>query len=237
MKLKTVFFILVSTILLSSCRKDKMEIRYSVLGDSYSALDGYLDPETNDPWPHFGDIGVTQPEQMWWYQVGDVMKWEMDKNNSFSGSLICNLNYVNYYGPHSFIRRMDELGNPNVIFVFGGTNDAYVGAPLGDYVYADWTDEQLCEFRPALAYLLDHLQQRHPGAKLYLMIDMDLGSGGIDDSIRDAFIASMHHVADHYHVVTIDLYNIYKNSWHPNVKGQERIANQVIEVVKANFNV
>lgn len=238
MKLRFFFLITLSTLLLASCRKEESfwEASFSVLGDSYSAFAGYVDPDSNDPWPNYSQIEVTKPEQMWWYQVADQTGWTMERNNSFSGSLICNMDVANYYGKHSFIRRMDDLGEPDVIFIFGATNDANHDAPLGDFVYADWTEEQLCMFRPALAYLLDYLQKKYPYAELYLMIDMNLGSGGIDDSIREAFIDSMHQIATHYQVHSIDLYDIHKQWWHPDSQGQEGIATQVVRALRAGLN-
>lgn len=241
--IKFVFSLVVLVVMASACVKDPIDPEpeqdpissFSVLGDSYSAFKGYVDPETNDPWSDYEEIGVTGPEQMWWYQLAEETGWTMDKNNSFSGSLICNHN-VEYYAKHSFIRRMEGLGNPDVIFVFGGTNDAFKEAPLGDYVYADWTEDQLCMFRPGLAYLLDHLKQQHPKAAVYLLVDMDLCSGGVDEAIRDSFIESMHQVAEHYGVTCIDLYKIHKKWWHPNAQGQQDIAKQVLKVVMPKPN-
>ena len=204
--------------------------------------EGFVDPETNDVYP-YEDIGVTSAEQMWWHQVAVENGWVMERNNSFSGALVCNFDYVNFYGPFSFINRMDDLGNPDVIFVFGATNDACAYdedgpiVPLGDYVYADWTEEQLCTFRPACAYLFEHLKSLYPNAKLYFMLDMDLGSGGIAAERRNAFISSIHNIANHYGVYCIDLYRIHKMNWHPDAQGQKDIARQVLEALDADFNV
>ena len=38
-------------------------------------------------------------------------------------------------------RQKDELGCPDVIFIFGATNDCWAGAPLGEYKYGGWTKE------------------------------------------------------------------------------------------------
>ena len=224
--------------------KDPTEIRFSILGDSYSAYAGTVDPETNDVFPLYDSIGVTSPEQMWWYKVATKTGWTMERNNSFSGALICNENYVNYYGPHSFLHRMDDLGQPDVIFVFGATNDVSVRdennvpiVQIGDYVYGNWTEEQLCTFRPALACLFEKLKQMYPLAELYFMLDMDLGSGGIDVDRRDLFIGSIHSIASRYNVKCIDLEDIRKELWHPNALGQESIARQVLEAVETDFNV
>ena len=226
--------------LMSACVKDPewpQQLHFSVLGDSYSTFKGYVDPETNDLWECYDSIGVTDVSQMWWHQVATETNWVMDVNNSFSGSLICNMNVAGYFGPYSFIHRMDHLGDPDVIFIFGGTNDVWDEAPLGDYVYADWTEEQLCTIRPATAYMLDWLKQRHPKARIYFMIDLDLCPGGIPDETREAFIESMHAITSHYGVVCIDLHYVHKTSWHPNARGHASIARQLIDLLRVEFNV
>lgn len=241
--MKRLLPILAMAVMFSACVKpvEPTELTYSVLGDSFSSLEGTVDPETNDVWP-YESVNVTSPEQMWWHKVATAMGWNLDKNNSFSGALISNhyeFDGGSYYEPNSFIRRMDNLGNPDVIFVFGGTNDIYKRAALGDYVYANWTDEQLCDFRPAMAYMLDYLKQTYPKAEVYFLIDMELciNDTTIDDATRQAYIASMHRIANHYNVRFIDLFEIHKAWWHPDAKGQEDIARQVIEVLEADFNV
>ena len=248
MKTNKLIPILALAAVMTSCAKpsEPKEIRFSILGNSYSSFEGYVDPETNDVYP-YEDIGVTNVEMMWWYQVDTETGWVMEKNNSFSGSLVCNFEDFasgSYYAPHSFIRRMDNLGHPDVIFIFGATNDACANngdnvpvVPLGYNVFSDWTEEQLCAFRPALAYLFDGLQKMYPQAELYFLVDMNLGSDGIDLDRRDAFIGAIHHIASHYNVKCIDLEGIEKWHWHPNAEGQASIARQVIEALRMDFNV
>ena len=239
--MKRLLPVLAMAVLMSACVKpsdDPTKTRFSVLGDSFSSLVGTVDPETNDVW-HYEEVGVTSPEPMWWHKVATQMEWTLDKNNSFSGSLICNYNASDYYGPYSFIRRMDNLGYPDVIFVFGGTNDIYNRADLGDYVYSGWTEEQLCTFRPAMAYLLENLKRLYPKAEVYFLIDMELciNDSTIDDAVRSAFLESMHRIANHYGVKYVDIYDIHKAWWHPDAEGQDDIARQVIEALEVDFNV
>lgn len=247
MKMKMLAPVLALALMMSACVKPSPEkTRFSILGDSYSSFDGYVDPETNDAYP-YEDIGVSSVEQMWWYKVATETGWVLEKNNSFSGALVCNFDGFSvgsYYAPHSFIRRMDDLGHPDVIFIFGATNDACVHlgdfipvVPLGLDVFSDWNEEQLCTFRPALAYLFENLKQKYPHAELYFLLDMDLGSGGIDADRRDTFIGSIHRITNHYNVKCIDLEGIHKLHWHPNAEGQEDIARQVLETLKVDFNV
>ena len=242
--MKKLLLILVSAVLLTACVKPEDPVepdvtRFSVLGDSYSALEGYLDPDTNDSWPWYAEIGITDVEQMWWFNVAAQMKWTVERNNSFSGTLISNYGEFNggaYYVKNSFIRRMDGLGHPDVIFILGGANDVWHDVPFGDYVYADWTDEQLCSFRPALSFLLDNVKRQHPDAKLYFLLETSPCPGGITEETRLNLVESVHCITDHYDVECIDL-DIHKDQWHPDVQGQNDIARQVLEALLVNFNV
>lgn len=230
--------------LLGACGKDPLPdpdetpLRFSILGDSFSAFEGYVDPETNDPWycpPPHNNIDVTCVEDMWWYKVAEEMGWTLEKNNSFSGSLICNFwgyNSGPYYSPHSFIRRMDDLGNPDVIFVFGGTNDVWNGAYSGEYVYADWTESQLEQYRPALAYLFYNLERLYPYASIYFLVDMDLSTLDVQQ-----FVESVNTIALHYRVKCINLYGIHKDWAHPNRQGMIDIAEQVVAALRGSVNV
>jgi hypothetical protein len=238
--MKRLLPILAVAVMMSACVKPSdTQIKFSVLGDSYSSFEGYVDPETNDPWPHYADIGVTSVEQMWWFKVADSMKWLLEKNNSFSGSLISNFSDFDageYYKENSFLRRMDNLGNPDVIFILGATNDVWQEAPFGDFVYNDWTDEQLCSFRPALACLLDYTQRHYPKAKIYFLLETSPCPGGITEETRLNLIESVHRITSHYGVDCIDL-DIHKDWWHPDKQGQKDIARQVLEVLQVDFNV
>ena len=170
--MKKIALLLALAVLMSACVKPEEEpetIRFSILGDSYSTFEGYVVPETNDVWPYYEDIGLTHVEEMWWWHVADSMGWILERNNSFSGSLISNYQgyeWGSYYAQNSFIRRMNNLGDPDVIFILGATNAVWNDAPFGDYVYTDWTEEQLCSFRPALAFLFDNMKRFYPKAKL-----------------------------------------------------------------------
>lgn len=225
-------------LLLSSCTKpnDPKEIHFSILGDSFSTFEGYVTPDTNDVW-YYERIGVTSVEQMWWHKMATEMEWILDKNNSFSGSLICNFWGFNaglYYKPHSFINRMDNLGDPDVIFIQGGTNDVWNGAYHGEFVYSDWTEEDLEYYRPALAYMFDNMKRLYPKAKLYFMIDMGLCDY---DPVARTFVEDALKIAYHYNIDCIKLYDIHKSWSHPDAEGQEDIARQVLEVLESDFNV
>lgn len=237
--MKKLALLITVAVMMAACVKpeEPTQTRFSILGDSYSTFESYVDPETNEVWPHYSTIGVTGVEQMWWFKVADSMEWLLERNNSFSGSLICNYQDFDggeHYGPNSFIRRMDNLGDPNVILIFGGTNDVWQDAPFGDYVYSDWTEEQLCSYRSALAYLLDYVKRHHPKAKLYFLLETSPCPGGIEEEMRLNFIESTHVITNHYGVDCIDL-DIHKDWWHPDEEGQKNIADQVLEYLAGHI--
>jgi len=240
--MKRLFLLAVIALLISACTKPK-EIHFSVLGDSFTSYKGTVDPDTNFVWYYFDSIGVTSADSMWFSKVAAKTGWTLDKNNSFSGSHLTNAyNYAQdgeLFSRASYIRRMDNLGSPNVIFIFGGTNDIYHRVPVGDYVYSDWTDEQLCTIRPALAYMFHNMKKLYPKAKIYFMIDMELciDDHNLDDALRQAYIESMHTVCGHYDIECIDIYGIHKSVWHPNSKGQDEIAQKVLEAVREDYDI
>ena len=201
----------------------------AIFGDSYSTYEGYLTPDTMETWyfnrhddPKRTDVFSVR--QTWWWQVIQRMNWKLEVNNSYSGSTICNTGYNDAdYTHRSFITRHKSLGHPDVILLFGGTNDSWSGAPIGEFKYADWKRADLYTFRPALAYLLEHMQDRYPTAMIYFMLNSDL---------KEVVNTSVAEICKHYNVPVIRLHDIDKSSGHPNQKGMKQIADQVVEALK-----
>lgn len=143
---KSCVFLLIIT-LCSSLSFAQSKKSVSILGDSYSTFEGYLQPDTNSIWYYTiprHKTDVVSVRQTWWHQFIKENDYRLCVNNSFSGATICNTGYRQAdYSDRSFITRMDELGCPDVIFIFGATNDCWAGAPLGEYKYGGWTKEDL----------------------------------------------------------------------------------------------
>ena len=117
--------------------------RVSVLGDSYSTFQGYI-PEGNETWYYTpADTSRTDVDnvtQTWWWQVINQAGCLIEKIDSYSGATVSYHGYDNLdYSARSFITRLPRLGSPDVIFIFGGTNDDWAGAELGDYKYDNFT--------------------------------------------------------------------------------------------------
>ena len=199
----------------------------SILGDSYSTFKGYVLPDSNYVWypqEKAENNDVQDIRQLWWHQLIREHGYRLCQNNSFSGATICHTGYKGEdYSDRSYCTRLKYLGSPDIILVFGGTNDTWAKSPIGDYKYSDWSRHDLFKFRPAMAYLLANLQNRYPGTDIYVIIN---------DILSEDVTVSMKTICDHYHVPYIQLHDIDKQWGHPSQKGMTQIAEQVAEAIK-----
>ncbi|MGY5354475.1 SGNH/GDSL hydrolase family protein [Wenyingzhuangia sp. IMCC45467] len=194
----------------------------SILGDSYSTFDGYVAPNDNRIWyfeTPINNTDVVEVNQTWWHKFVKENNYKLEINNSFSGSTICNTGYRKEdYTFCSFITRMKNLGSPDMILIFGATNDAWSGAPIGKYQYKHWSKDDLYNFRPAMAYMLNYIKNRYPNVEVYFMLNSELKEE-INESVKT--------ICEYYQIDCIELKDIDKKSGHPSVKGMEQINNQI----------
>lgn len=200
----------------------------SILGDSYSTFQGYLQPDSNAVWywdsPDAQNTDVHSVRETWWHQFIKKNGYRLCMNNSFSGSTICNSGYKRGnpdfadYTDRSFVTRMTHLGCPDMIFIFGGTNDAWAGSPIGEYKYDGWTKEDLFSFRPALAKMLSFMIDRYLNVEIYFILNDGL-QAEINESVKT--------ICAHYQIPCVELNGIDKINGHPSVKGMSQICEQV----------
>lgn len=217
--------VFVSIILMALCIAASAQIKtVSILGDSYSTFQGYLEPDTNFVWYFDGtprtQTDVTSVTQTWWHQLIKAKGWRLLKNNSFSGSTICNTGYFKEdVTRNSFLARMDNLGGaPDIIYIFGGTNDAWANSPIGEYKYERWTKQDLYSFRPAMAYMLDHMTNRYLNTQIIFILNSELKEE-VNESVRE--------ICKHYKVELVELRNVDKKGGHPSIAGMKAIADQL----------
>ena len=198
----------------------------SVLGDSYSTFEGAI-PKGNAIWyfkrnnPNQTD--VNRVEQTWWSLLIADKGWKLEMNESYSGSTICNTGYnKDDYSDRSFTKRMVNLGNPDIIFIFGATNDSWAHSPIGEYKYDDITTDDLWSFRPAMAKMLAWMKEHYAQSDIYFLLNDGL-SADINTSVKT--------ICEHYDVKCIELQQIDKMAGHPSVKGMQQIAKQVAEAM------
>ena len=196
----------------------------SILGDSYSTFEGYVEPSTNEMW-YYEENGnktdVNNVTDTWWWQVINEGGLKLCKNNSYSGSTIGYRGYDgNDYAARSFLTRMDDLGCPDILFIFGATNDSWAGEPVGEYKYEGWTKADFYTFRPAMAYMLHHVKRRYPNVHIYFLLNSEL---------REDITNSCIEICRHYNISCIQLQEIHKINGHPSVKGMKSISQQILK--------
>lgn len=202
----------------------------SILGDSYSTYEDFVTPATNELWYYAKNseqkTDVKDVRQTWWHQLIKENGWRLAVNNSYSGATISYTGYDgNDYSPRSFNTRMDNLGQPDIIFIFGATNDSWAGSPIGDFKYEGIKKADLYEFRPALAHMLRWMTDRYVNTEIYFILNTEL---------KDEINTSVKTICEHYGVSVITLTEVDKISGHPSVKGMRQIADQVNSFLKSN---
>ena len=104
------------------------------------------------------------------------------------------------------------------MFVFGGTNDSWAEAPLGELKYSDFSEEELFSVLPAFGYFMKTLKEDLPDTRVVFIANCDI-KPEIVDGIKTA--------GEHFGIETVELKGITKEHGHPNVQGMSEIFTQV----------
>lgn len=205
-----------------------------IFGDSYSTFKGYIPEGYAKYYSESEDAptDVRRVSETWWHRVMTATSSNLVLNNSWSGSTIGFTGYNNSdcSRSSSFIYRFGKLAEEgyfenneiNTMFIFGGTNDSWSNAPLGEMKYSDWEREELFCVLPAICYFIDKARRTLPDARIICVINTD-----IKEEIRDA----LENASAHYGVEFLRLKDIDKVGGHPTVKGMAQISEQVIEAL------
>ena len=201
-----------------------------IFGDSYSTYEGYI-PEGYAVYysgHRESPPDVSSVDKTWWRLLADDMGINIVQNNSWSGSTICFTGYNNYDASHSssFIYRFEKLWDEgffkendiDTVLVFGGTNDSWSNAPLGQINYEKTERDDLYCVLPAIAYFAKMLKERLPEADIRFIVNTE---------IKAEIINAMKEACAHYGVGTVVLENINKVNGHPTALGMEQIKDQV----------
>lgn len=199
-----------------------------ILGDSYSTFDGYV-PEGFAVW-YDSNIkeqnDVNDVGQTWWYKLVRKEHLRLLGNNSYSGATVCNTGYDGAdYSDRSFITRMPQTlvysaARPDIILIFGGTNDSWANAPVGSLKYEGWTEEDLEQALPAYCYMLNYYKLYAPETRV-----VNIVNDGLKPEITEGIIEA----AKHYGMEYIRLEGIDKGWGHPTVKGMQQICDAVAD--------
>ena len=209
-----------------------------IIGDSYSTYEGcipdgyrtYYSPNGREEGPV---VTKMRKEDTWWMRVLSAVNGRLALNNSWSGSTVCYTAYdgVDCSQTNSFIYRFRQLQAQgffkktavDTVFIFGGTNDSWSNAPLGENQLANATEKDLYCVLPAINHLIGVVKNQLPNAEIYCIINTE---------IKSEIQKHIEFSAQKYGVHAVVLHDIEKEYGHPNPKGMKQIAEQVLAVMK-----
>ena len=157
-------------------------------------------------------------------------------NSSYSGTTIC---HTGYNGKDcskiSFVARMNALieqayfqeNQVDTLIIYGGLNDYWANAPLGELLYENWSENDLYSVYPAFTYLLTTAKENLPNGRILFVLEEYLGEemkAGLETACRDLEVEC---------IVTKD---IKKTSSHPNLFGMKQLADQIITYLEDKEN-
>lgn len=199
----------------------------SIMGDSISTFQGWI-PDGSDgrnlphvywyPQNYCNDVSKT-----WWHQlIFKEFKAKLGVNESWSGSCIGNNKDVNEEksGPDTCmasIMRITNLGSngtPDIIYVYGGTNDignpGRSGQTLGtfnsstNYTTVDLTTYKWTYFVDSFRVMLQRMQYYYPKAKIIVMLPA-FSVTYYNRALQDSYLEQMKEICDYFGVEYIDL--------------------------------
>ncbi len=156
---------------------------FSIIGDSISTLKGYLPPYCKAFYlqnPHADCSGISRPDDTWWVQVITALQGNLCVNNSYSGSLVCGMDFpaathlLRYGELHcnpgaywfplidgQFQRTLSKQAVcPDVILIAMGTNDWIFCSDLSE------NPENKLNFDYAYRILVQKTRKKYPDAEI-----------------------------------------------------------------------
>ena len=205
-----------------------------IIGDSYSTFSGY-NPEGYSVYYDTKEsrgLDVRRVEEVWWHKLLTSLDAELVLNDSWSGSTV---SYTAYGGADcshssSFIyraRRLIDSGffdknEVDTVFLFGGTNDSWSGAPLGELKFADFNEDDLYSALPAISYLIMLIKDTLPKANVFYLINTN---------IKPEITAAIKEACRHFGAEYLELKSIDKKNGHPTVKGMDDIYRELMQLI------
>lgn len=199
-----------------------------IMGDSYSTYKGYI---PDDYHFYYYDEKECQPivrgvEKTWWNRLAKAADLNIVLNDSYSGTTVCNTVRDYLSVETSFVSRIDRYIATNffadhqidTMFIFGGTNDSCIDAPIGDLKYEDWTADDMQCVLPAFCYLISRAKQ--VVVNIVVLINADYIKAEITKGFSTA--------CEEYGVKYLQLKEIDKENNHPTELGMMQIYEQIM---------
>ncbi len=212
-----------------------------IFGDSYSTHKDYIQEKypfyyCTEGRPEGPDITKMKVEETWWHRVISAMDGKLVLNDSWSGSTIGYIGWGGADGSKSFsfihrFRKLKEQGffkknKINTVFIFGGTNDSWADAPLGENKFENWEEKDLYTALPAISYFINLVKTELRNADVYVIINYGL-KREVEDCLRKS--------AQLFGAKAVDIVGAEKEYGHPTILGMKTISERVLEVVKSSL--
>ena len=205
-----------------------------IFGDSYSTFAGAIPEGYAVYYSGKRDRGpdINSADESWWGLLMNETGATLVRNDSWSGSTI---GYTGYNGADtsktsSFNYRIEKLNDEgffekndiDTVFVFGGTNDSWSDAPLGEEKTEGITRQDLYSVLPAIGNFFARLRQILPDATIY---------GICNCNIKSEIVRATVNACERIGAKAIVLKDIDKLNGHPTPLGMEHIKDQVKAVI------
>ena len=203
-----------------------------IFGDSYSTYKGHI-PEGYAHYysPEEAPVGNEEMridlEDTWWRRFIKCTGANLIRNDSWSGSTIC---YTGYDGDcsttSSFIYRYRQLlaedffkkNTVDTVIVFGGTNDSWCPAELGERKLVNQGEEDLRYVLPAISHIMSSMKSDLPNTRIVYIANC-----GIDDAIIDCMVDE----GERLGIEVVKIHDVDKQNDHPTIRGMQEICDQV----------
>ena len=220
--------------------------KVSILGDSISTFSGYI-PETHRArYPQ--DNLIADVNDTWWMKTLETMGASLCVNDSWAGSTISNHREENErdFGPdaamasYTRISNLGANGKPDVIFFFGGTNDAGKMVEKGSIdndFRPDTTAYKWESFADAYREALSRLRECYPDAEIIAMTP-SFSNGYYDNGRLSEFADLIIEICRREHIKCVDLresgitFEMLPDGLHPNAEGMNCIYKAVINCME-----
>ena len=208
--------------------------RVGVMGDSISTFEGIIPSSHRKYYPTDGCDVDTWQKTYWGQLITNYWHCELDMNTSWSGSSVADGKEGSVRTPFVDHSRLDLFKNPDVIILFGGTNDASAsnGIGLGEFNYDTPLEKMNTtkRFRDSYIYVIRYLQEKHPGVIIICIIGTHV-TGEYGNSVET--------IAKHFGLPYVDFrgdtkVTIYSGS-HPNAAGHAHKAQRIYEETLSLF--